>query len=128
MSLDLPHAVIWPHLHAILMPLHWGHKPTNMLELGLGGGSLQRFMHNYQPECEVTTIENDQHVIDICREHFELPANLKLIREDAADFVQQSTELWDWIVVDLCDALGNPELMLRESFYQGLKSRLSTLV
>jgi spermidine synthase len=91
-----------PHQIAIMLPLLI-FKPTRIIELGLGGGNLTRFLRNLSSQVVLTTIEYNQHVISSFNQHFN-PEELSLdiVCADGMEWLpqQDSTEI-DWIICDV---------------------------
>jgi len=76
-------------------------EPENMLILGLGGASVQRLIHHYQPDLDILTVELDPAVVDIAEAYFlydreELPVEIS----DARAWLRRSPDTFDIIVQD----------------------------
>ena len=77
-------------------------KPTSALMLGLGGGSLARFLAHHYPECHLDAVERRAAVIDLARRFFELPRTLQVWRMDAERFLkEEGKRSYDLVLVDL---------------------------
>lgn len=124
MRLDHPDAIEVEYVQQMMLWTLFMDNPAHICQLGLGAATLTRFCHLHYPEAQVTAVEIDQAVIDICREKFMLPPNgdrLTVVLGDAMDFVTDPSNhgTLDILQVDLYDAdargpaLGSPE------FYQG---------
>jgi spermidine synthase len=91
-----------PHQIAIMLPLLF-FRPTRIIELGLGGGNLTRFLQNLSSRVVLTTIEYNQHVISSFNQYFNPEeVNLDIICADGLAWLreQDSTEI-DWIICDV---------------------------
>jgi spermidine synthase len=66
----------------------------DVLMLGLGGGSLTKFLLHSQTECHIKVIEFRKAVVKIARSHFELPSDprLKVIIDDGGYYVCQRVQ------------------------------------
>jgi len=62
MHLRCPEKLTLPHHYAALLPLLF-FKPKKIIELGLGGGNLSRFLSTLHPDIHVLSIELSQTVI-----------------------------------------------------------------
>ena len=94
-------------------------RPRRLLMVGLGGGSLAKFCYAYLPEADITTVEINPHVIAL-RKDFAIPddnARFRVILGDAAQFVAQTPERFDVVIVDGFDALGVPPELNTLQFY-----------
>jgi len=91
-----------PHQIAIMLPLLF-FRPTRIIELGLGGGNLTRFLQHLSPDIELTTIEYSQQVIESFGAHFNPEqVDLDIVCADGMTWLieQDATEL-DWIICDV---------------------------
>jgi spermidine synthase len=78
--------------------------PKTVLMLGLGGGSLARFLVHHYPQCRIDAVERRPAVIELARRFFELPdqRTLQVLEKDAEQFVAQQQKLsYDLLLVDL---------------------------
>ena len=103
-------------------------KVNSILLLGLGGGSMIASLKNkfnYQERLDI--VELDQKVIAIAEQEFDILnfENLTVINHDAYDFVQQTTEYYDLIVVDLFIDQDVPAQFLTNVFCENLSNRLN---
>ncbi|MEI6749806.1 MAG: spermidine synthase [Bacteroidales bacterium] len=76
----------------------------NVLILGFGAGSIASILqHEYQIDCKITGVEIDPEVIRIGKEYFRFNSfsNLNLIEQDAILFIEENSEFFDIVVVDL---------------------------
>lgn len=94
-----------------------------LLMLGLGGGSLASQLHSVLPNCQQTLVELREAVIQIAYRYFYLPESPKInpIQCDAADFVQQATQQYNLIIVDLYDNDSMPKAFSEEAFLSQLR-------
>lgn len=106
-------------------PAHW---PRRALLIGLGAGSLAKFIYRYLPHCRSTVVEIDPQVESVARQYFKLPDDprrLAVVIGDGAAFVFGGDEHYDLILVDGFDAKGRPGDLDSEPFYQACRCRLS---
>ena len=78
--------------------------PKTVLMLGLGGGSLARFLLPYYPACRIDAVERRPAVVQLARRFFALPedGNLRVLETDAEQFVASRREpSYDLVLVDL---------------------------
>lgn len=77
--------------------------PRRALLIGLGAGSLTKFIHHHLPQTKMTVVEIEPAVVHVAREFFKLPvedARFRLVLGDGADFVQKTRSRFDCILVD----------------------------
>ena len=101
--------------------------PANVLMIGLGGGSLAKFIRKQRPQTHITAVEIDPRVIAAARGHFELPANdttLNVIEGDGALYVRQHPASADVILLDGFDAGNQVEALATQTFYAACRRAL----
>jgi spermidine synthase len=94
--------------------------PAEVLMIGLGGGSLAKFIRKQRPQTRITAVEIDPRVIAAARTHFELPpddATLRVIEADGALYVRQHPGSADVILLDGFDAGNQVEALATQTFY-----------
>jgi spermidine synthase len=102
--------------------------PRSVLQVGLGAGSITKFLHRNRPEAKLTVVEIDPGVVNIARQQFRLPdegPNLRIVIDDAAHYVANKDRKWDLIVLDGYDAQGRAGMLDSEPFYLSCHSRLA---
>ncbi len=118
MDVRQPHNLVLPHLSAMLMALYYRPSPSTAVELGLGGGALQRFFQHYFPKLQFTSIELSSEVIACFQTYFNpgtLPASI--VQQDAGLAVKQLAGL-DILFVDLFSANASPVFLQEPDFYR----------
>jgi len=105
MHLRKPERLTLPHHYAALMPLLF-FKPTNIVELGLGGGNLSRFLTALSPKIQVQSIELSQTVINCFQKYFNpLQHHIDIKNTDALSFLEQTRDssafVNDWLICDV---------------------------
>lgn len=100
----------------------------HLATLGLGAGSLTKFAYRTLG-MQTTAVEIDAAVIDICREHFQLPPDserLKVVHADAAEFVGQPANAarFDVLQVDAYDAAVEEPALDDDAFYAHCRAAL----
>ncbi|KAK0407106.1 hypothetical protein QR680_019000 [Steinernema hermaphroditum] len=88
------------------------HQPSKILSIGLGGGSLDMFYHENQPELDVTVVELDETMATVARKWFGVVEDdrRRTVIGDGTDYLKETTESgekYDVIALDACDS-GNP--------------------
>ena len=105
-----------------------GHWPRTALLVGLGAGSLAKFIYRHLPHARITAVEIDPRIAPVAQLHFRLPEDqqrLKILIADGAEYVEQSTGRYDAIFVDGFgpDARAGPLDTVK--FYAACRARLS---
>ncbi len=106
--------------------------PRSVLLIGLGAGSLTKFLHRHRPAAHLTVIEIDPEVINVARQHFKLPAadaRMEIVIDDGASWLagaQAGQRRFDLILVDGFDENARTGLLDSLPFYLNCKARLSS--
>jgi spermidine synthase len=101
--------------------------PEDVLMIGLGGGSLAKFIRKHRPATRITAIEISPQVVAAARSHFLLPADddrLEVRIDDGAAFVPRQTDAADVILLDGFDAGNQVERLATLEFYQACRRAL----
>ena len=102
--------------------------PRTALLVGLGAGSLAKFIYHHFPETVIDVIEIDPQVEIVARLHFKLPDDPRRLRihiGDGAEFMLGGGGHYDCILVDGFDHNGRPGPLDTLPFYQACRARLS---
>ncbi len=105
-----------------------GGWPRSVLQIGLGAGSLTRWLHHHVPGAKLTVVEINPRVVAMAAHLFKLPEEserLEIVIADGADFIAEATRAWDWILVDGFDPDARTGRLGDESFFAGCMKRLT---
>ena len=122
MRLDAPDRIELDYVRAMLAFLLFRPKPREVLMVGLGGGSMARFIHQRMPAARVCVVEIDPGVVTVARKYFRFPeedGRLEIVIGDGAEVVPERPASCDVLVVDgFID--GSPAKDLcAQAFYDG---------
>ena len=96
-----PWKLTLPHQTALMLPLLF-FKPSSMVELGLGGGNIQRFVKKLSTDIMIHSVEYNNLVIDCFNQYFNPDDNqVHLIYNDSKLWLQQNDINYDWYVCDI---------------------------
>jgi spermidine synthase len=119
------------HEMLVHVPLFALDQPQNILIIGGGdGGALREALRH--PVETVTMVEIDPRVIDLCKEY--MPSlsggafyhpRANLIIADGIQFVAETDQRFDAIIVDSTDPIGPGEVLFTEAFYASCKKCLT---
>ncbi len=76
-------------------------KPRSVLLLGLGGGTVARQLLAFSPDVQITGVEIDPGVVDIAQRHLHLDPRVRVVVQDAYDYLHASNERFDVVIDDL---------------------------
>ena len=95
MRLSAPDRLELAYTRAMMAFLLFAPEPREILMVGLGGGSIARFIHERLPSTRITVLELSPKVVAAARTFFGLPADdrrLKVIVGDGAEHVARAAE------------------------------------
>ena len=124
---DLELAYTREMMAALILSPTWPSMPLSILQIGLGAGSLTRFIHRYLPEARQTVVELSPAVVGAARQMFQLPPpseRLNVVIADGAQWVAQAAQTFDLILVDGFDADSKTGDLETLGFYQHCRSLL----
>ena len=102
--------------------------PRRALLVGLGAGSVPKFLYRHRPECRITVVEIDARMESVARHYFRLPDDrqrLSIVVDDGARFMAAGGDNYDLIVVDGFDADGRAGVLDTTPFYTACRARLA---
>ena len=122
-----PQYLVLPYTRFMLMCLIFCPKPQSILHIGLGGGSIVRWLYQEFPNTNQTIIEINSDVIEVAYRFFELPEDkrLQVINADASQFITKISEKFDLIFLDAFNDFGASEEIKGVGFLRSLSSCLS---
>lgn len=131
-SVDLraPQRLILSYTRAMMSCLLFRPAPRRVLLIGLGGGSLARFLLHHFPECLIDAVELRQDVARLAQAYFCLPAhpNLAIFISDAALFLRREqgrSARYDLILVDAFEHDGAAPVVKDHAFIDACAARLA---
>jgi spermidine synthase len=122
-----PTRLVLPYTRAMLAAAFVQPGPRRVLQIGLGGGAINRYLRAVLPETELTTVELDATVRDMAVEFMDYrpDGNDRVVIEDGRAFVRRAAETWDWILVDAYAGSAVPAHLKTQEFYRLLLARLA---
>lgn len=127
MRMSRPWDLELAYTRAMMGFLMFNSTPHDVLMIGLGGGSLAKFIRKQRPQTHITAVEIDPRVIAAARAHFELPpddATLSVIETDGALYVRQHPGSADIILLDGFDGGNQVEALATQTFYAACRRML----
>jgi cyclopropane fatty-acyl-phospholipid synthase-like methyltransferase len=103
------------------------HDKKNVLMLGLGGGSVVKYLATEHPHLTIDAVELDPVIMEVANDYFELSEfkNITTICDDAREFVKASTNRYDLILIDLFIDTEPPLFCFEESFIKNISALCS---
>lgn len=132
MSLRTPHTLELTYTQAMMACLLINSNPTRVLVVGLGGGSLVKFLLHHFPNCKIDVVEYRQDVVDVAQNFFNVPKDdprLNIHVGDGYSFVQQlyyqSDDSYDLLLVDAYDHIGMSASVGMQAFFDACEGLMS---
>lgn len=127
MRLADPQDLVLDYTRTMMGALLLNPSPTAVLMIGLGGGSMLKYLHQHVPGADLTAVEISQGVIDL-RHEFHIPPDsdrLRIVCADGAWFVRHPPHTYDLILVDGFNGQGIVEDLCSRSFYSHCRKALT---
>ena len=130
MRVQRPNALELPYTREMMAGLLLREPPwpRHALLVGLGPGSLAKFIYHQLPATKITVVEIDPQVEIVARLHFNLPDDplrLRVLIGDGAEHMLAGGNSYDYILVDGFDKRARAGVLDTLPFYQACRSRLS---
>ncbi len=130
MRIARPFALELDYTREMMVPLllnadDW---PRRVLQIGLGAASVTKFLYRYRPQAKLTVVEIEPRVEAAARQFFKLPddpARIDIRYGDGADFVIESKQHYDLILVDGFNAEARAGRLDTLPFYLDCRARLA---
>ena len=130
MRLNRPWALELEYARDMMVPLllrgdEW---PRSVLTIGLGAGSITKFLYRYVPEARLDVVEIDPEVILTAWTFFKLPAENERLRIEIGDgykYVAGTRQRYDLILLDGFDAKVEAGNLDSPAFYKMCRARLN---
>jgi spermidine synthase len=103
MRLNAPDAIELDYVRAMMAFLLFCPKPRDLLMIGLGGGSMARFVHQRMPATRLAVVEINPGVVTVARRYFHLPEEderLQIVIDEGARAIAERPGSCDVLVVD----------------------------
>lgn len=127
MRLARPNDLELSYTRSMMACLLFQPDPRNVLMIGLGGGSVAKYLYHQLPEAKVRVLELDPQVVAIARQCFLVPpddARFQIIVGDGAEYMARHEVRADLIMVDGYDAESHVEALATREFYNHCRARL----
>lgn len=127
MRVKSPHDLELAYTRSMMAFLLFVPEPRHVLMLGLGGGSVAKFIHHRMPHVNIQAIEINPRVVAIARQSFNVPENgtsFEVIVADGAEFVTRAEVATDVLMIDGYGAEAHAEELASPAFYRACSERL----
>ena len=128
MRIAAPNDLELSYTRSLMGFLLFNEKPESVLMIGLGGGSVAKFIYHRMPWTTLRVIELSERVLTVARRYFAVPpddARFEVILGDGAEFVARPQVCADLIMVDGYDGESLVEALASDVFYRDCHERLN---
>lgn len=129
MRVSAPFELELTYSRGMMMFLLFTDKVRDILIIGLGGGSIPKFIHRHFAQMRITAVELNPAVITAARGPFMLPPDderLRVVCGDGIHYVRDHPESADLLILDAFDAKGLAPGLTSQEFYDSCFDALTT--
>lgn len=122
-----PFALELAYTRGMMSFLLFHSEVRHMLTIGLGGGSIAKYVHAYCPEITSTVIEINPRIIQVARSQFYVPEDderLQVIEADGLQYLAEHQDAADVLMIDAFDSNGIPPDFCSQDFFDQCASSL----
>lgn len=115
-----PFALELTYSRAMMCFLLFNPQVKSVLSIGLGGGSIPKYMHAYCPQIVSTVVELNARVIKVARNQFYVPENderLQVIEGDGLEYLEAHPQSAEVLLIDAFDGNGIMAEFSSQSFF-----------
>ena len=128
MRLSRPNALELAYTRDFMAALLLRPEAKRFLLIGLGAGSIAKFIYHHIPDSDLTVVEINPNVLHVAREFFILPQDdkrLQIVIDDGALYIQKTLAQFDIIFVDGFDRHARVGALDTLAFYLASRAHLS---
>jgi spermidine synthase len=128
MRISDPFALELTYTRGIMCFLLFNTQVKSVLGIGLGGGSLAKYIHAYCPDIVSSVIELNPKIIQLARSQFYLPENdarLQVIEGDGLLYLAEHENAADLLLIDAFDSNGIPPDFCSQDFFDQCATTLT---
>lgn len=120
MRIKDPWALELKYTRGMLCFLLFKANVQDVLVIGLGGGSIPKYLHAYCPLITTTVVEINPKIIQVARSQFFVPENdarLAIIEGDGLQYLADHENISDVLIIDAFDSNGIPPDFCSQDFF-----------
>ncbi len=126
-SLDVPDKLLFEYTQMSIVSLAFlEREPDDILMVGLGAGSIPRYLNRYYPDAAIDIVEIDPDMVSVAKEYFYFRenGNMRVYVEDGRVYVKRMQEKYDIIFLDAYQSDYIPFHLTTLEFLKEVKSKL----
>jgi spermidine synthase len=134
MDMAVPQRLLIAYTRSMFASYLFVPNPTRVLLVGLGGGSMVRFLEHYEPQLYIDAVDIDPAILTIASDYFGTRPSekVKLVAADGFAYIENSIRKFDVIYMDAflkpsegTDSTGVPLDLKTAAFYQSMQTHLT---
>jgi spermidine synthase len=127
MRISDPDDLVLAYTRSMMAFLLFGLEPQRVVTVGLGGGSVNKWIYRHFPQTEQVAVELNPRVIAVARQYFHVPvddARLRVIQADGARWIAEQRDSADVVLVDGYDGDSHAAELATPEFYDAVARAL----
>lgn len=134
MRVKAPYDLELKYTRGMMVFLLFNKQVRNLTMIGLGGGSVPKYIYQYLPQIACKVIEINSRIIQVARSHFFVPADeflptgearFEVIQADGAVYVAEHADSMQVLVIDAFDSRGIPQDLCTQAFFDDCAEALT---
>ena len=128
MKVKLPFELVLAYTRGMMGFLLFSEAIRNVLTIGLGGGSVPKYIVQFCPGMSQIIVEINPQIINIARSHFAVPDNdmrLNIMEGDGLVYLAENPQSADCLMIDAFDAHGIPPDFCSQDFFDACEKTLT---
>lgn len=128
MNIKAPFALELRYTRGMMAFLLFMKQVDNLLAIGLGGGSVPKYIYHHLPQVKSRVIEINPQIIRVARSHFAVPEDderFAVILADGAAYLSEHVETAQVLMLDAFDSYGIPSDLCTQPFFDNCAAALT---
>lgn len=127
MRISAPDELVLAYTRSMMGFLLFNPEPVRFLMVGLGGGSLAKFVYHRMPAAHITAVELNSQVAAAARAYFKLPPEderFEVVITEGGQYVADHPDSVDVLMVDGFNGAGPVEALSSQRFFDDCAAAL----
>ena len=128
MRLTAPNELELAYTRCMMGFLLFHPNPIHIVMIGLGGGSLAKFVYERMPQTKTTVVEINPQVISAARSYFSLPNDnerLQVVMAEGSEYIARNPATADVLMIDGFDDGCQADTLCSQDFYNRARESLN---
>lgn len=128
MRISAPFELELTYTRGMMCFLLFSEQVRDAVIIGLGGGSIPKYIHRHLPQMSITAVELNPAVVSAARSQFYLPdedERLRIFIGDGVEYIREHPNDTDVLLLDAYDAKGLPNELSSQEFYDSCAEALT---